>query len=73
MLNKDITIEAIHELSPNSAPGPDCVPSSLLVNCVTELAHVLLLSLNLFSMELSQNIGRELLLFRFTSMAIKLS
>ena len=37
MLNEDIIIEAIHELSPNSAAGPDCVPSSLLVNCATEL------------------------------------
>ena len=37
----DIIIEAIHKLSPNSAAGPDCVPSSLLVNCATELAHVL--------------------------------
>ena len=29
-LNEDIIIEAIHELSPNSAAGPDCVPSLLL-------------------------------------------
>ena len=43
MLNEDIIIEAIHELSPNSAAGLDCVPSSLLVNCATELAPVLLL------------------------------
>ena len=43
MLNEDIILEAIHELSPNSAAGPDCVPSSLLVNCATELAPVLLL------------------------------
>ena len=43
MLNEDIIIEAIHELSPNSAAGPDCIPSSLLVNCATELAPVLLL------------------------------
>ena len=43
MLNEDIIIEAIHELSPNSAAGPDCVPFSLLVNCATELAPVLLL------------------------------
>ena len=32
MLNEDIITEAIHELSSNSAAGPDCVPSSLLVN-----------------------------------------
>ena len=43
MLNEDIIIEAIHELSPNSAAGPDRVPSSLLVNCATEQAPVLLL------------------------------
>ena len=42
-LNEDIIIEAIHELFPNSAAGPDCVPSSLLTNCATELAPVLLL------------------------------
>ena len=42
MLNKDIIIEAIHELSLNSAAGPDCLPSSLLLNCATELAPVLL-------------------------------
>ena len=41
-LNEGIIIEAIHELSPNSAAGPDCVPSSLLTNCDTELAPVLL-------------------------------
>ena len=64
MLNEDIIIEAIHELSPNSAASQDCVPSSLLVNCTTELAPVLLLIfLTLFPMELSQNLGRELLLF----------
>ena len=38
MLNEDIIIEAIHELSPNSAAGPDCVPSSLLLNCATDLS-----------------------------------
>ena len=43
MLNEDIIIEAIHELSPKSTAGPDYVPSSLLVNCATELAPVLLL------------------------------
>ena len=43
MLNEDIIIEAIHELSPNSADGLDCVPSSPLVNCATEFGPVLLL------------------------------
>ena len=53
MLNEDIIIEAIHELSPNSATGPDCVPSLLLVNCATELAPVLLL---IFSHSLSHGV-----------------
>ena len=53
MLIEDIIIEAIHELSPNSAAGPDCVPSSLLVNCATELASVLLL---FFSHSLSHGV-----------------
>ena len=43
MLNEDVTIEAIHKLSPNSATGPDCVASSLLINCSTELSPMLLL------------------------------
>ena len=54
MLNEDIIIEAIHELSPNSSAGPDCVPSSLLVNCAIELAPVLLL--NIFSHSLSHEV-----------------
>ena len=52
-LNEDIIIEAKHELSPNSAAGPDCVPSSLLTNCATELAPVLLL---IFSHSLSHGV-----------------
>ena len=47
MLNEYIIIETIHELSPNSAAGPKCVPSLLLVNCATELAPVLLLIFSL--------------------------
>ena len=62
MLNEDIIIEAIHELSLNSAAGPDCVPSSLLFNCTNELAPAVLIIF--IPMELSQNLGRELLLFR---------
>ena len=74
MLNEDIINEAIHELSPNSAAGTDCVPSLLLVNCATELAMCYcLFFLTLFPMDLSKNLGRELLFFRFTSLAIKLS
>ena len=53
MLNEDIIIEAIHELSPNSATGPNCVPSSLLINSATELAPVLLL---IFSHSLSHRV-----------------
>ena len=53
MLNEDIIIEAIHKLSPNSAAGPDCIPSSLLVNRATELAPVLLL---IFSDSLSHGV-----------------
>ncbi len=41
-LSESIIIDAIHELSPNSAAGPDGVPSSLLVNCAHELAPILL-------------------------------
>ena len=36
-------IEAIHELSTSSAAGSDGIPSSLLVNCTTELAPLLLI------------------------------
>ena len=43
-VNEDIIIEAIHELSPNSATGPDCVPSLLPTNCATELALVLIVA-----------------------------
>ena len=43
MLNEDVIIEAIHELSPHSAAGLDCVPSSLPVNCAANLAPVLLI------------------------------
>ena len=32
MLNEDIIIEAIHEISPYSAAGPYCVPYSLLLD-----------------------------------------
>ena len=53
MLNEDIIIEPIHELSPNSAAGPDCVTSSLLVNCATDLSPVLLL---IFSHSLSHGV-----------------
>ena len=32
-LSDSIIIEAIKELSPNSAGGPDGIPTSLLINC----------------------------------------
>ena len=38
-----IIIYAIQELSPTTAAGPDGLPSSLLVNCATELAPFLLI------------------------------
>ena len=43
VLSEKIIIEAIHELSTSSAAGPDGIPSSLLVNCATELAPILLI------------------------------
>ena len=36
-----IIIEAIKELSPNSAGGPDSIPASLLINCAEEIAPAL--------------------------------
>ena len=43
VLSEKIIIDAIQELSPTSAAGPDGLPSSLLVNCATELAPILLI------------------------------
>ena len=43
VLSEKIIIYAIQELSPTSAAGPDGLPSSLLVNCATELAPILLI------------------------------
>ena len=34
-------VDAIKELSPNSAAGPDGIPSSLLANCASEIAPLL--------------------------------
>ena len=36
-----IIIEAIKELSTNSAGGPDGIPTSLLINCAEEIAPAL--------------------------------
>ena len=33
-----VIVDAIEELSPNSAAGPDGIPSSLLINCASEIA-----------------------------------
>ena len=43
VIYEKIISEAIHELSTSSAAGPDGIPSSLLVNCATELAPLLLI------------------------------
>ena len=40
-LSNSIIIEAIEEFYPNSAGGPDGIPTSLLVNCAEEPAPVL--------------------------------
>ena len=40
-LTDSIIIEAIKELFPNSAGGPDGIPTSLLINCAEEIAPVL--------------------------------
>ena len=40
-LSDSIIIEEIKELSPNSAGGPDGIPTSLLINCAEEIAPVL--------------------------------
>ena len=37
-LSDSIIIEAIKELSPNSAGGPDGIPAPLLINCAEEIA-----------------------------------
>ena len=39
-LSDSIIIEAIKELPPNSAGGPDGIPTSLLINCDEEIAPV---------------------------------
>ena len=48
-----IIIEAIKELSPNSAGGPDGIPTSLLINCAEEITPVLKIN---FSHSLSSSI-----------------
>ena len=52
-LSDSIIIEAIKELSPNSAGGPDGIPTSLLINCAEEIAPVLKI---IFSHSLSSSL-----------------
>ena len=39
--SENVIIDAIKELSLNSAAGPDGIPSSLLINCASEIAPIL--------------------------------
>ena len=76
MLNEDIIIEAIHEQQqPFTQQQVRTV--FLLRYWSTVLPRLplcyCLIFITLFPMELSQKLGRELLLFRFTSLAIQLS
>ena len=52
-LSDSIIIEAIKELSPNSAGGPDGIPASLLINCAEEIVPTLKI---IFSHSLSSSI-----------------
>ena len=52
-LSDSIIIEAIEELSPNSAGGPDGIPTSLLINCAEEIAPALQI---IFSHSLSSSL-----------------
>ena len=49
----DSIIEAIKELSPNSAGGPDGIPASLRINCAEEIAPALKI---IFSHSLSSSL-----------------
>ena len=51
-LSDSIIIEAIKELSPNSAGGPDGIPTSLLINCAEEIEPVLKIVFFTFSSSL---------------------
>jgi hypothetical protein len=42
VFTEEIIIASIKELSSSSSPGPDGIPASLLINCATELAPVLM-------------------------------
>ena len=39
--SETVIIDAIKELSPNSAAGPDGIPATLLINCASEIAPLL--------------------------------
>ena len=62
-LSDAIIIEAIKYLSPNSAGGPDGIPTSLLINCAEELAPVL-------KIILSHSLSSILILTSFKEAAI---
>ena len=40
--SENVIIDAIKELSPNSAAGPHDIPASLLINCASEIAPLLI-------------------------------
>ena len=63
VLSDKIIIGAIQELSPSSAAGPDDIPSSLLVNCATELAQFLLI---IFTHLLSSGVPPSFIRVAFT-------
>ena len=52
-LSNSIIIEAIKQLFPNSAGGPNGIPTSLLINCAEEIAPVLKI---IFSHSLSSSL-----------------
>ena len=52
-LSDSIIIEAIEELSPNSAGGPDSIPTSLMINCAEEITPALKI---IFSHSLSSSL-----------------
>ena len=51
-LTDSIIIEAIKEISPNSAGGPDGIPTSLLINCAEEISPVVKIFLHSLSSSL---------------------
>ena len=62
-LSDSIIFEAIKELSPNSAGGPDGISTSLLINCAEEIATILFHIPSLLSQSLRPLKKQLLLLF----------